>query len=92
MTSYYFSPEDVTTDSFNQMWSLRSDHIVHVMMLRKAPGGPVKVSALVRTNDPRPPEQPPTLFLNPLPGNQYSAALRAAPTTQPRACICRPGS
>ena len=83
VTSYYFSPEDVTTDSFNQMWSLRSDHIVHVMMLRKAPGGPVKVSALVRTNDPRPPEQPPTLFLNTLPGSQYSAALRAAPTTQP---------
>jgi type VII secretion protein EccE len=83
VTSYYFSPEDITTESFNQMWSLRSDHNVHRMMLRKVPGGPVTVSALVRTNDPRPPEQPPTLFVNTLPGNQYSAALRAAPTTQP---------
>ena len=91
VTSYYFSPEDVTTDSFNQMWSLRSDHIVHVMMLRKAPGGPVKVSALVRTNDPRPPEQPPTLFLNTLPGSQYNAALRAAPTTQPALAFAGPG-
>lgn len=83
VTSYYFSPEDITTESFNQMWSLRSDHIVHVMMLRKVPAGPVQVSALVRTNDPRPPEQPPTLFLNTLPGSQYNAALRAAPTTRP---------
>lgn len=83
VTSYYFSPEDITTESFNQMWSLRSDDLVHVMMLRKKPGGPAAVSALVRTNDPRPPEQPPTLFLNPLPGSQYDAALRAAPTSQP---------
>ncbi|OBJ10844.1 type VII secretion protein EccE [Mycobacterium sp. 1465703.0] len=83
VTSYYFSPEDITTDSFNKMWSLRSDNVVHVMRLRKIPGGPVKVSALVRTNDPRPPEQPPTLFLNTLPGDQYNAALCAAPTSQP---------
>jgi hypothetical protein len=66
------------------MWSLRSDHVVHVAMLRKQPGGPVTVSALVRTTDPRRPEQPPTLFLNPLPGDQYAAALRAAPTSRPR--------
>ena len=84
VTSYYFSPEDITTDSFNQMWSLRSDHVVHVTMLRKQPGGPVLVSALVRTTDPRRPEQPPTLFLNPLPGGQYAAALRAAPASRPR--------
>ncbi len=43
-------------------------------MLRKRPGGPVTVSALVRTTDPRRPEQPPTMFLNPLPGDQYAAA------------------
>jgi hypothetical protein len=83
VTSYYFSPEDITTDSFIQMWSLRTDDVVHVLMLRKQPGGPVRVSALVRTNDPRPPEQPPTLYLNKLPGHQYAAALRAAPTSQP---------
>jgi type VII secretion protein EccE len=84
VTSYYFSPEDITTDTFHQMWSLRSDHVVHVTMLRKQPGGPVMVSALVRTTDPRPPQQPPTLFLNPLPGDQYAAALRAAPASRPR--------
>lgn len=83
VTSYYFSPEDITTESFNQMWSLRTDDLVHVMMLRTGRSDRVTVSALVRTNDPRPPEQPPTLFLNPLPGSQYEAALRAAPTSQP---------
>lgn len=83
VTSYYFSPEDITTGTFNQMWALPSDDIVHVLMLRKH-GETVMVSALVRTNDPRPPEQPPTLFLNPLPGAQYAAALRAAPVTAPR--------
>jgi type VII secretion protein EccE len=84
VTSYYFSPEDITSERFNQMWALRSDDIVHVMMLRRQRGAPAMVSALLRTNDPRRPEQPPTLFLNPLPGNQYTAALRAAPTSQPR--------
>jgi hypothetical protein len=44
----------------------------------------VLVSALVRTTDPRRPERPPTLFLNPLPGEQYAAALSAAPTSRPR--------
>ncbi|KPN47685.1 type VII secretion protein EccE [Mycobacterium intracellulare] len=83
VTSYYFSPEDITTTTFNQMWSLRSDYVVHVMMLRKPAHGPVMVSALVRTTDPRAPQQPPTLFLNPLPGEQYAAALAAAPTTRP---------
>jgi hypothetical protein len=84
VTSHYFSPEDITTDTFHQMWSLRSDHVVHMLMLRKQPGAPVQVSALVRTTDPRRPEQPPTLFLNPLPGDQYGAALRAAPISAPR--------
>ncbi|PBA42271.1 type VII secretion protein EccE [Mycobacterium avium] len=82
VTSYYFSPEDITTATVNQMWALPSDDIVHVLMLRKR-GDTVMVSAMVRTNDPRPPEQPPTLFLNPLPGAQYAAALRAAPVSAP---------
>jgi len=89
VTSYYFSPEDITTDAFNRMWSLRADHIVHTVMLRKQHDpnqrhhGKVLVSSLVRTTDPRPPQGPPTLFLNPLPGDQYAAALRAAPTSAP---------
>ena len=45
VTSYYFSADDITTDSFNQMWSLPSDHIVHVLALRKQRGGPVTASA-----------------------------------------------
>jgi type VII secretion protein EccE len=84
VTSYYFSADDITTDSFNQMWALPSDHIVHVLAMRKRRGGPVTVRALVRTTEPSRPDQPPTLYLNTLPGDQYAAAVRAAPTSQPR--------
>lgn len=84
LTTYYFSPEDITTESVNQMWSLRSDHVVQVTMLRKQRDGKIAVSAVVRTDDPQAPQQPPTLFLNPLPGDQYAAALAVAPTSQPR--------
>ncbi|GAA2424426.1 type VII secretion protein EccE [Mycolicibacterium llatzerense] len=89
VTSYYFSPEDITTDAFNRMWALRADHVVHTIILRKQHDpnqrhyGKVLVSSLVRTTDPRPPQGPPTLFLNTLPGDQYDAALRAAPTSAP---------
>jgi hypothetical protein len=38
----------------------------------------------VRTCDPQPSPQPPTLNLNPLPGDQYAATLRATPTARPR--------
>jgi len=90
LSSYYFSPEDITTAALHQMWSLRTDHVVATLSIRKqrhsAPDGgtQVMVSALVRTNDPQRPQQPPTLFLNPLPGDQYAAALRAAPIARPR--------
>src|SRR6476646_10597082 len=39
---------------------------------------------MVRTNDPQRPQQPPTLYLNTLPGDQLEVALRAAPTARPR--------
>jgi type VII secretion protein EccE len=83
VSSYYFSPEDITAATFNQMWALRSDDVLHVLILRKQ-GDTVMVSALMRTNDPRPPEEPPTLYLNRLPGEQYAAALRVAPASAPR--------
>jgi hypothetical protein len=38
----------------------------------------------VRTNDPQRPAQPPTLFLNTLPGDQFAATLWPAPTARPR--------
>jgi len=89
LTTYYFSPEDITTAALHRMWSLRADGVVTVICLSKdrytsaADGdGPVMVSAIVRTNDPQAPSQPPTLFLNPLPGDQYAATLRAAPMTR----------
>jgi type VII secretion protein EccE len=93
LSSYYFSPEDITTAALHQMWSLRTDHVVQTLSIRKqrhtepGGGGPVVVSALVRTNDPQQPQQPPTLFLNPLPGSQYAAALWAAPIARPRLAL-----
>ncbi|BBZ15015.1 type VII secretion protein EccE [Mycobacterium branderi] len=90
LTTYYFSPEDINTAALNQMWALRSDEIAQTTSIFKHRntepdgGGPVMVSAIVRTNDPQPPPQPPTLYLNPLPGDQYAATLRAAPTARPR--------
>ena len=93
LSSYYFSPEDITTAALHQMWSLRTDHVVQTVSLRKQRhilpdgGAAVVVSALVRTNDPQRPQQPPTLFLNPLPGDQYAAALWAAPIARPRLAL-----
>ena len=90
LTTYYFSPEDITTASLHQMWSLRTDEVTVTLNLfkRRFPDvpdddSPVMVSALVRTNDPQPPQQPPTLYLNPLPGDQHDAALAAAPAARP---------
>jgi type VII secretion protein EccE len=82
LTSYYFSPEDITTNTLNQMWALRSDAVVQTISLTKRRGateGRAWVSALVRLNDPQAPTNPPTLYLNPLPGNQGPAAARSAP-------------
>jgi type VII secretion protein EccE len=82
LTSYYFSPEDITTNTLNQMWSLRSDSVVQTISLTKrrgSTGNGAWVSALVRVNDPQAPTRPPTLYLNPLPGHQGPAATRSAP-------------
>jgi type VII secretion protein EccE len=89
LTTYYFSPEDITTAALNQMWALRTDEVVEMISVSRQPGadadgrGPVLVSATVRCNDPQRPPQPPTLFLNPLPGDQHAATVRAAPTAAP---------
>ena len=85
MTSYLFSPEDVNTNALNQMWALHSDGVVQTISLTKKRGatdqGP-QVSALVRLSDPQPPTNPPTLYLNTLPGDQGPAAVRAVPATR----------
>lgn len=92
LTSYYFSPEDITTNTLNQMWALRSDAVVQTISLTKKRGpteGRAWVSALVRLNDPQAPTRPPTLYLNPLPGHQGPAAMRSAPL--PRSFDAMPG-
>lgn len=94
LTSYYFSPEDITTNLLNQMWALRSDAVVQTISLtknRSPADGRAWVSALVRVNDPQAPTRPPTLYLNPLPGHQGPAAIRSAPLPRRfRAVAARP--
>ncbi len=93
LTSYYFSPEDVTTSTLNQMWALRSDAVVQTISLTKRRGptdGRPWVSALVRVNDPQAPTRPPTLYLNPLPGHQGPAAVRFGPASAPVRCDSGP--
>ena len=85
MTSYLFSPEDVNTNALNQMWALHSDAVVQTISLtkkRSATDQRPQVSALVRLSDPQPPTNPPTLYLNTLPGDQGPAAVRAVPATR----------
>ena len=59
LSSYYFSPEDITTAGLNQMWALRTDEVVQTTSICKHRntepdgGGPVLVSAMVRTCDPQ---------------------------------------
>lgn len=82
LTSYYFSPEDVNTNALNQMWALHSDAVVQTVSLTKRRSGVdqgPRVSAMVRLADPQPPANPPTLYLNTLPGDQGPAAVRAVP-------------
>ncbi len=85
LSSYYFSAEDVTTNALNQMWALRSDAVVQTVSLSKKrgrTGGQPRVSALVRLSDPKPPANPPTLYLNTLPGDQGPAALHGVPANR----------
>src|SRR6185312_630050 len=44
--------------------------------------GQPRVSAMVRLSDPQPPTNAPTLYLNPLPGDQGPAAAWGAPATR----------
>ena len=78
--SYYFSPEDITTDSFNQMWSLRSDHVVHVLAHAHSAAATVTVSALVRTTDPS----------RPISRRRCSSTRCPATSTRPRCGPRRP--
>jgi type VII secretion protein EccE len=90
LTSYYLGPQDITAATLNQMWSLRSDAVVTVASLRRDRlptrrhgTEPVVVSAVVRTDDPQRPAQPPLLSLQRLHGDQRAATLWAAPTARP---------
>ncbi len=68
-TSYAYRPADVGTEVLAQAWSLRADGIVQNITL--FPSG--KVSATVTIRTPQPPTAPPSVLLQPLPGEQPQA-------------------
>lgn len=87
LSTYYFSPEDITTINLNHSWALRADEVTQITTLfrDRSPAArreePVMVSAVVRVCEPQAPTATPTLALNPLPGLQFEATLIGAPTT-----------
>ncbi len=89
LTTYYLTPREISTASINQAWALRTDAVVQTISLWRShvagagAVGPVTVAATVQTCDPQPPQHPPLLNLNTLPGQQYAGLLRAAPMRRP---------
>lgn len=68
-TTYAYRPSDITTESLAQAWSLRADGIVQNLTL--FPDG--TASALVTVRTPQPATAPPSVMLQPLPGEQAQA-------------------
>jgi len=77
--TYSYSPEDITTDNLNDVWSWRVAAAVTTVTLSRTADNTVAVAALVRTQTSQPPLLAPTVYLNPLPGQQIRAALSCVP-------------
>ena len=69
-TSYGYRPGDITSEALGQAWSLRADAIIQNITVFS--DGTAATTVTVRT--PRPPTMPPAVILQPLPGQQASAA------------------
>jgi type VII secretion protein EccE len=77
--TYSYSPEDITTDNLNDVWSWRVEAAVTTITLNRTDDNTVTVRALVRTQTSQIPQLAPTVYLNPLPGQQIRAALSCVP-------------
>ncbi|CAM2969035.1 type VII secretion protein EccE [Mycobacterium intermedium] len=69
LTTYWYRPDDITTEKLAQAWSLRTDGITHNVSLF-ADGS---VTATVTVRSAQPPTAPPSLLMRPLPGEQAQA-------------------
>jgi type VII secretion protein EccE len=77
--TYSYSPEDISTDNLNDVWSWRVDAAVTTITVSRTDDNAVAVRALVRTQTSQIPQLAPTAYLNPLPGQQIRAAMSCVP-------------
>jgi type VII secretion protein EccE len=78
ITSYYFSAEDLTAESLDDMWAIGSEHTVVAVHLRRGHYG-VMASATVRFTTAQPQLAPPVVHLNRYTGRQWWALSALLP-------------
>jgi type VII secretion protein EccE len=76
VTSYWVSPQDITTATLDRLWAPDTDSTMTSIQLRPQAGGTVSVGMLVRYATAGQLTEPPLRGLNPLSGQQEQA-LRA---------------
>lgn len=69
LTTYWYRPDDITTEKLAQAWSLRADGITHNICLFD--DGTVAATVTVRSA--QPPTAPPSMLMRTLPGEQAQA-------------------
>lgn len=84
-TSYAYRPADITTEALSQAWTFQVDGIIQNVTL--FPDGQASATVTVRT--PQPPNTPPSVALQALPGEQAQAL--AASLCGPRPQLRRLG-
>ena len=87
LTSYGYAPEAVSSDSLAQAWALRVDGVVQNVTL--FPDGTATATLTVRSA--QPPAAPPSVLLQPLPGEQALAVAANLCGPLPRLAAVRRG-
>ncbi|KLO28617.1 type VII secretion protein EccE [Mycobacterium haemophilum] len=71
LTTYWYSPADITAEKLAQAWSMRADGIVQNITLFGL--DPATATATVTVRTAQPPTAPPSMMLRTLPGEQAQA-------------------
>lgn len=83
VTTYWVSPQDISTQTLDRIWVPDCDYTTTALQLRPGPGQSTEVGMLVRYATGGPLREPPVLGLNPLSGRHdlgVRASLADAPT------------
>lgn len=73
LTTYWYTPEDITSEKLAQTWSARADGIVQNVALFGHEAGPATVTATLTVRSAQPPTAPLNTMLRTLPGEQAKA-------------------